>query len=181
MRKRTFAGVLAGFCLSWVCGVVSFATVALPYNKSEAYKVIPVTYTAPLVITREFVKEATVVVPVTVEVTREIINTVEVPVEQTVVVKADSENLNVAIPATIEVIRTPVPLAQVEPTVTASQVLVVPNGPSYPCEVGQIKGNKNSGIYHVPTGGHYAQTFRNVTCFNSEDDARNAGFRKSKN
>ena len=180
MRKRTFAGIIAGFCLSWLCGAISFATVALPYNKPESYKEIPVTYTAPLVVTRNVIRKATVIVPVTIEVTREVINTVEIPVKETVIVESVPQRLVEVIPAKIvaEEVATPIP---VEPTVTASQVVVMPSGPSYPCLIGQIKGNNNSKIYHIPTGGHYAQTFRNVTCFNSEDDAKNAGFRKAQN
>jgi hypothetical protein len=63
----------------------------------------------------------------------------------------------------------------VEPTgVTNSQA------DARPCAVGQIKGNRNSMIYHVPSGEWYARTHNNVICFNTEAEAEAAGFRKSK-
>jgi micrococcal nuclease len=46
--------------------------------------------------------------------------------------------------------------------------------------VGQIKANRNSMIYHVPGGDWYARTRKNVTCFDTEEQAQAAGFRKSK-
>ena len=42
-----------------------------------------------------------------------------------------------------------------------------------------IKGNANSGIYHVPSGQFYGKT-KAEQCFATEQDAQNAGFRKSK-
>jgi hypothetical protein len=53
-------------------------------------------------------------------------------------------------------------------------------GASAPCRDGQIKGNLNSMIYHVPGQRYYAQTKNNVQCFDREADAVTAGFRKSK-
>ena len=54
--------------------------------------------------------------------------------------------------------------------------------PAYwPCQQGQIKGNNNSGKYHVPGGRYYAKTFKNVTCFNTEQAAQQAGFVAAKN
>lgn len=50
----------------------------------------------------------------------------------------------------------------------------------WPCKEGQIKGNINSDIYHVPTGRDYAKTWRNVACFDSEQDAQDHGFRAAK-
>jgi hypothetical protein len=46
-----------------------------------------------------------------------------------------------------------------------------------PCAVGQIKGNVESGLYHVPAGRDYARTRANVKCFDSVADAAGAGFR----
>lgn len=47
---------------------------------------------------------------------------------------------------------------------------------------GKIKGNKNSKIYHVPGGASYDKlSEKNTIYFNSEKDAINAGYRKSKN
>jgi|GEM_PF-3118834 len=51
---------------------------------------------------------------------------------------------------------------------------------SAPCYEGQIKGNNNSGIYHVPGQSYYSVTNLNVTCFNTEAEAQAAKFRKSK-
>jgi len=50
----------------------------------------------------------------------------------------------------------------------------------WPCQQGQIKGNKLSMIYHVPSGESYSVTSRDVACFNTEQEAINAGFRKAK-
>jgi hypothetical protein len=50
-----------------------------------------------------------------------------------------------------------------------------------PCQLGQIKGNRNSKIYHVPGGGSYSQTKANVQCFPSESEAQAAGYRKALN
>ena len=53
--------------------------------------------------------------------------------------------------------------------------------PWYPCQEKQIKGNKNSKIYHLPTGDFYPKTFQEVTCFNTSAEAEAAGFRAAKN
>lgn len=83
-----------------------------------------------------------------------------------------------------------VPVAQPEPTAASAA-----SGPSYhgsgnsqivdppwwPCEKGQIKGNRNSDIYHIPTGRSYAKTFKNVQCFDTAAEAEAAGYRAAKN
>lgn len=51
---------------------------------------------------------------------------------------------------------------------------------SYPCRVGQIKGNRNSMIYHVPGGAYYARTYANVACFDTTRQAAEAGYRPSR-
>jgi hypothetical protein len=51
----------------------------------------------------------------------------------------------------------------------------------YPCQEGQIKGNKNSKIYHISTGKSYNKTFREVTCFSTAAEAKAAGFRAAGN
>jgi len=51
----------------------------------------------------------------------------------------------------------------------------------YPCQEGQIKGNKNSKIYHISTGRSYNKTFREVTCFSTAAEAEAAGFRAAGN
>jgi len=48
-----------------------------------------------------------------------------------------------------------------------------------PCQPGQIKGNRNSLIYHAPGGAFYEETRENVVCFNTAADARAAGYRAS--
>lgn len=47
---------------------------------------------------------------------------------------------------------------------------------------GQIIGNKNSKIYHLPGGAFYDKiSLANRVYFNSEADAQKAGYRKAKN
>lgn len=50
---------------------------------------------------------------------------------------------------------------------------------SEPCRIGQVKGNRNSMIYHVPGGAYYARTYSNVQCFDTERQAIAAGYRAS--
>lgn len=51
---------------------------------------------------------------------------------------------------------------------------------AYPCMIGQIKGNPDSMIYHVPSGQSYAQTRnRRIVCFGNESAAKLAGYRKA--
>lgn len=47
----------------------------------------------------------------------------------------------------------------------------------WPCKKGQIKGNRNSNVYHIPTGRDYAKTFRDVRCFTTPQEAEAAGYR----
>lgn len=83
----------------------------------------------------------------------------------------------------------PAPIAAPSPT-----AVTMPSGPVYtqegpsrrrvdpawwPCNQGQVKGNRNSGIYHAPGMRDYAYTFLNVACFNTEADAQGAGFRRA--
>jgi hypothetical protein len=53
-----------------------------------------------------------------------------------------------------------------------------PRGKSCP-STHPIKGNADSGIYHVPTGAYYGRTVPEA-CFTSESAAKAAGYRKSK-
>ena len=70
-------------------------------------------------------------------------------------------------------------------TVTASATLTKPattgtkniSDESSPCAVGQIKGNRNSKIYHTPGQRDYAKTKSNVQCFDTEAEAQAAGYR----
>jgi hypothetical protein len=66
-------------------------------------------------------------------------------------------------------------------TRTASPLPTLSVSAAAPCQVGQIKGNKNSKIYHVPAGSSYAQTKANVECFDTEAQALAAGYVKAKN
>jgi hypothetical protein len=50
----------------------------------------------------------------------------------------------------------------------------------YPCERGQIKGNRNSMIYHAPGMRDYAYTFARVDCLDKAADAEKAGYRRAK-
>lgn len=47
---------------------------------------------------------------------------------------------------------------------------------------GKIKGNKNSKIYHVPGGASYSKVSeKNAVYFKTEQEAREAGYRRAKN
>lgn len=55
-----------------------------------------------------------------------------------------------------------------------------PQASSYDCPVDKpIKGNAQSGIYHVPGGASYGRT-KAEKCFATESDALSAGYRASK-
>jgi len=83
----------------------------------------------------------------------------------------------------------PAPTAMALPTAISAPAAPVfsQEGPSrrrvdpawWPCTQGQVKGNRNSGIYHAPGMRDYAYTFSNVACFNTETDAQGAGFRRA--
>lgn len=72
-------------------------------------------------------------------------------------------------------------IAWILATPTAVPLYKVPqsDAASEPCRIGQIKGNRNSMIYHVPGGAYYARTYANVQCFDTERQAINAGYRAS--
>lgn len=48
---------------------------------------------------------------------------------------------------------------------------------SEPCREGQIKGNRRSVIYHRPGQQDYGRTYSDVQCFDTEQQAKDAGFR----
>lgn len=50
----------------------------------------------------------------------------------------------------------------------------------WPCQEGQIKGNRDSKKYHVPGGRFYAKTYEGIDCFDTEEEAQQAGYTKSK-
>jgi len=60
------------------------------------------------------------------------------------------------------------------PTIIATKI-VMEDKSAAPCKTGQIKGSQN-GIYHIPGGRDYKRTKKNVTCFDTIDDAKAAGF-----
>jgi len=72
----------------------------------------------------------------------------------------------------------PEPTPRVFPTRTPRPILA---SDAAPCSLGQIKGNRNSKIYHVPGGGSYSQTKANVECFATEAAAQAAGYRRARN
>jgi methylphosphotriester-DNA--protein-cysteine methyltransferase len=48
-----------------------------------------------------------------------------------------------------------------------------------PCKAGQVKANRNTGVYHLPGMRYYAQLSDNVGCFDTAGQAEAAGFRLS--
>ncbi len=50
---------------------------------------------------------------------------------------------------------------------------------SYPCQSGQVKGSYNTKLYHVPGDNAYARTKANVVCFDTEEEAKAAGYGKA--
>ena len=81
------------------------------------------------------------------------------------------ETVTLVIPKSLALTASPVPAANL--TFTASD--------SFPCQVGQIKGNGRTKIFHVPSGMYYIQTRNSsVVCFESVDAALQAGYRASK-
>lgn len=76
--------------------------------------------------------------------------------------------------------RTPTPTRTVAPTRTPEPTATRGvTEASAPCLSGQIKGNRNSGIYHTPFQSSYRETKANVACFETEEEARDAGFRRA--
>lgn len=85
---------------------------------------------------------------------------------------------------------TPQPTTMPVPTLTSPAVPPTPVQPAFsgdivdpawwPCQQGQIKGNIDSMIYHVPGGLYYAKTYEGVECFDTTTEAENKGYRRSK-
>lgn len=48
-----------------------------------------------------------------------------------------------------------------------------------PCQPGQIKANRNTGVYHSSIGRYYADVRDNVDCFDTAAEAEAAGYRAS--
>ena len=51
--------------------------------------------------------------------------------------------------------------------------------PWWPCKENQVKGNRDSRLYHVPTGTFYNNTFEGIDCFDSAKEAEAAGYTES--
>lgn len=79
---------------------------------------------------------------------------------------------------TAEPTAAPPPTQRIFPTRTPRPILA---SDATPCALGQVKGNRNSKIYHVPGGGSYSQTKANVECFENEGQAQAAGYRRARN
>jgi hypothetical protein len=80
---------------------------------------------------------------------------------------------------------TPIPPTNTpEPTMTpdqavAERIRALQALQAAPCEIGQVKANANSGIFHTPRQRDYDKTTENVVCFNTADEARAAGYRQA--
>lgn len=93
----------------------------------------------------------------------------------------------VTLPPTDAPMPTAVPAALATQTIVAKSTLgtsltaTVVESAAFPCRDGQIKGNANTMIYHVPDGAYYATT-RNtaVVCFDTITAAEQAGYRAAK-
>lgn len=93
---------------------------------------------------------------------------------------------------TIPIVEVPPPPVQPTPTEVSPQPTNPPSStghtfsgdevdpPWWPCDEGQIKGNRNSMKYHSPGGQFYAKTYDDVQCFNTAAEAEAAGFVASK-
>jgi hypothetical protein len=81
------------------------------------------------------------------------------------------------VPTAVAVGLSPVPApADEQPTYTGSGRNITVSPAWYPCKKGQVKGNRNSNIYHVPGGQSYAKTFRDVACFDTAAQAESVGY-----
>ncbi len=90
------------------------------------------------------------------------------------------------VPATAVVTVVRVVTATIQPIKATSEQTATPVGvatsdASFPCTAGQIKGNPNTMIYHLPEGAYYATTRNSeVVCFDNVADAEAAGYRAAK-
>ena len=73
------------------------------------------------------------------------------------------------------------PTSAAQPTTAvASTAAPIVDVGAAPCQPGQIKGNRNSLIFHAPGQRDYAKTQNDVECFDTEAAAIAAGYRKAK-
>jgi hypothetical protein len=93
-------------------------------------------------------------------------------------------SLPVIVP-TIESPASPTPLPPPLPTLAPTTIRPAATAPrtvtqsSKPCLSGQVKGNANSNIFHMPGGRDYTKTSANVVCFDSATDAEKAGYKQA--
>lgn len=99
--------------------------------------------------------------------------------EPEIIAAAPIEEIDEPIP---EPTLTPAPTLTIRPTPLPTRTpRVITESDAAPCQLGQIKGNRNSRIYHVPGGGSYSQTKANVQCFDDQTEAEAAGYRRARN
>ncbi len=73
----------------------------------------------------------------------------------------------------------PIPASAIQPPPAVTPIRTATAIGSDPCQPGQIKGNRNSKIYHIPGGQFYEKTYQNVQCFETEAQAVAAGYRRA--
>ncbi len=95
----------------------------------------------------------------------------------TAVIADDSHTIT---PTRVRAMVTPAVVKTSNPVTTTNSNGSATDTDWYPCAEGQIKANRNSSIYHVPSGQSYAKTRLNVQCFGTEAQAQEAGFRRAK-
>lgn len=71
-----------------------------------------------------------------------------------------------------------IPAGEVKETVTEPANYTPNNSEAQPNCSGQIKGSASM-IYHLPGGSFYERTTKPIQCFDTEAEAKSAGFRKS--
>ncbi len=81
--------------------------------------------------------------------------------------------------STIEDVPTPTPTIFLTPTTRPRIINNQIEPPWWPCEQGQIKGLEKLNIYYVEEHAGYTRTFIGIVCFNTEEDAQAAGYRRA--
>lgn len=70
-------------------------------------------------------------------------------------------------------------ISQATSAARAAAAATVEAEAALPCLPKQMKGNRESKIFHAPDQRDYARTRENVECFDTEEAARAAGYRKA--
>ena len=81
--------------------------------------------------------------------------------------------------STIEDVPTPTPTVFLTPTTRPRIINNQIEPPWWPCEQGQIKGLEKLNVYYVEGHAGYTRTFIGIVCFNTEEDAQAAGYRRA--